>query len=715
MLLSDLCASLSQQSEWPTLASTKYGMRVAEQKNEMYQVPEIYEVNSSSPMTPALVLITAPAAVGKSTAADYMSHVLRAPILDLSTLQVGTGTLEGALSKSLGFAASARFQAAMMDGRSVLLIDALDEAEVRSGQANFQAFIRGLADTAADIVHGPAIILMSRAESARPLQQIFEKQRVSYSSYEIKAFDKSQAEQYLSKRMADLYKNSSREAVHAKHVRPFEEARETLFRTLASAFGVSPNDVWGNSDVRDFLGYAPVLDVAAEYLAVDNFTTLTKSLRENTDAGLTHWDLVATVINDLLLREQDKFCSQFKESGSFKRHGSTALLKNLYSPAEQCARLLDHVEYLALDLDIPASMPSELRDAYSVAVSAQLGNHPFLRDTSWFNVIFRDYVIAQSLVSPMTSQASAASIRQKLLSSAWKHSPMYGFFSYSLGKTDQADIAHCHSEELGAIYESLRSMCDSGNDLLSSVTQVGNHLVARFAVMKANDTAFASGIFTYHTHDGTKSVSFPRGLSKAVITNVPDVTLGSDHLSFTFGSQVYISCRDLLIAAKEVQVYVGADEDAVVIDAKSMLSEVSKVQADEQSLVILSEDLPYPWSKYHKNFDWEEFQTDTIEARTLFLEFRRIILRFKNAKDGELAVYQPMMDNLVVGENRRARTVLDFLQSIGCVKLHRNMYLLDLNAFARLGLSRAQLRDLNKSTAIGELSVQLLQFYKNSH
>ena len=73
-----------------------------------------------------------------------------------------------------------------------------------------------------------------------------------------------------------------------------------------------------------------------------------------------------------------------------------------------------------------------------------------------------------------------------------------------------------------------------------------------------------------------------------------------------------------------------------------------------------------------------------------------------------------MMDNLVVGENKRARTVLDYLQFIGCVKLQNHMYLLDFTEFAKLGVSRPELRELQKSAAADLIAVQLLEYAKHN-
>ncbi|MFE7128026.1 hypothetical protein [Streptomyces sp. NPDC057617] len=713
MLLTDLCSTLGSSVNWYGLQSTEYGIREEREENLNYEVPEVREVSNCAPLTPSLLLITAPAAVGKSTAASFMSNRLNAPILDLSRLQVGDGTLEGALAKSLGIRKNAEFSEAMLESAATLIIDALDEAEVRSGQANFRAFVRGVADTASQISgNSAAIVILSRAESSRTLQDLFSERGLQYAHYEIRPFGKTQAERYLERRISDVFRRRGKDLFHLRHAQPYKSARDSLFSVLASAITQNAGDVWSNAEVRDFLGYAPVLDVAAEYLAVENFSNLGSSISQSQGISFMHWDLVANVIDQLLLREQTKFFQQYSETEAFQPNAHATLRPVLYSPEEQCARLLDYVENMRLDLDIPATLPPELRESYEAAADTQLSNHPFLRGEGWFNVIFRDYVTARAQSSALTSSKSSQAIRKNVLTTGWKHSPMYAFFSYSLGRTAMENSSSCHSEDIGALYESLKSVCEAEDRLLVTVGRVGNRLIATFSIYREKVDTQATPL-NFITHEGTTSVSFPRELSNANIWSVPEVTLGGDHSSFKFGPNVYISCGDLLLSSNEIQAYVEKDESPILLTVGSLTSDNVKIQADpSEFFVICEDDLTFPWSRYQRRLDVGGLAADARESRALYLEFRRIVLRFKDAKNGEAAVYQPMMDNLVVGTNKRARMILDYLQEMGYVKLSSSMYLLDLAIFAQLGISRSQLRDLDATNAATRVSRNILEYSK---
>ncbi|AMW11967.1 hypothetical protein A4E84_22175 [Streptomyces qaidamensis] len=220
------------------------------------------------------------------------------------------------------------------------------------------------------------------------------------------------------------------------------------------------------------------------------------------------------------------------------------------------------------------------------------------------------------------------------------------------------------------------------------------------------------GPLTFASYEGNLTLTFPRELSNAEIYEVPEVMLGGEGSSFKFGPSVYIACHDLLVVAKDIQVFGTGDESemSVLLNVANLISENVKIRVESAQLHLLCNDLSYPWTQYQKKLNPSKLRSDAREASALYLELRRIVLRFKDAKKGEAALFQPFVDNLIIGENRRARTALDFLQSIGCVELRNSMYLLDLAEFAKLGISRPQLRELEMSEAVVAVSQRLVEF-----
>lgn len=715
MLLTDFASKCTSRSSWIGVSSQEHGVHEATTQDDHYVVPEVTVVDSCAPIEPSALLITAPAAVGKTTASRFLSYFLKAPILDLSDLQVGHGTLEGTLSKALGLKKYAEFLGGMLAGDSTLIIDALDEAEVRSGQANFQAFIRGVIGTASEIANGPALILLSRAESAQSIERHLKEGAVPYIHLEILPFNKEQSEKYISDRLEVLYQSSGRACAHLKHPEPYVKARDAIISSLAAPLIGTGHDFWNDPSVRSFVGYAPVLDVVAEYLSVDNFAALQQSFSSAAEepSGLVQWRLIAEVIDGLLVREQKKFCDQFSKNGEYQGLDDDSLVSVLYSGDEQCARLLGYVENLSTPIALPATLPEQLRSAYETSVDVQLLNHPFLRGPGWFNVIFRDYVLARSLTAPTTTAETANEIRKRLLSTSWMHSPMFGYFTYAL--TVSNGTAACHSEEVGILYESFKSVCEAHEKIYLMVTRIADRLGVSIArIDHDSDFSLVMGPLHFHSHVGTQSISFPRELSFVHVFNVPEVTLGGASSSIKLGPDVVITCKDLLVAASELRVFVNENEPPVVLEARNIMSENAKITSGgAHDLIVISPGATYPWSSFQVDALSLFSESGHGEGFPLYLELRKIVLRFKDAKRGQAAAFKPLLDNLVIGGNRRAQVALDYLQDIGCITLTGSMYLLDLGEFAKLGIPWPQLRNIKFSEPVRKLVDELGKYHES--
>ena len=78
----------------------------------------------------------------KSTTAKYISQVTGAPLWDLSTESVGTASLTGTVLKTYGAAEGSSVLDLLSEGEFLIVLDALDEALMRSGEGNFQEFLR---------------------------------------------------------------------------------------------------------------------------------------------------------------------------------------------------------------------------------------------------------------------------------------------------------------------------------------------------------------------------------------------------------------------------------------------------------------------------------------------------------------------------------------------------------------------------------------------
>jgi hypothetical protein len=99
-----------------------------------------------NPETARLVIIAAPGAVGKSSYADALAEVTKSVVVDLATTSpLGGNFFTGGLSNAYGSSALAEVEA----GSIALIVDALDEAQMRAGLQGYEAGLDDLATACA--------------------------------------------------------------------------------------------------------------------------------------------------------------------------------------------------------------------------------------------------------------------------------------------------------------------------------------------------------------------------------------------------------------------------------------------------------------------------------------------------------------------------------------------------------------------------------------
>ena len=117
--------------------------------------------SEQNPLFSDVLLFTAPAAVGKSTYARALAAKSQIPLLDLAKVEVSTGALSGILEE-IGDQAPQEFR----QGKFALIIDALDEGRIFSGDNHIEAFLRTtlerLNDPAAPKGQGPKLLFFGR-------------------------------------------------------------------------------------------------------------------------------------------------------------------------------------------------------------------------------------------------------------------------------------------------------------------------------------------------------------------------------------------------------------------------------------------------------------------------------------------------------------------------------------------------------------------------
>jgi hypothetical protein len=345
------------------------------------------------PLLSDVLLFTAPAAVGKSTFSRALAARARIPVLDLSKVKVSTGTLSGILEE-ISDRASHEFQ----QGNFSLIIDALDEGRIFSGDSHIEEFLRTtferLADTDAPKGLAPKLLIFGRPAAIDLAASILELEAPSLpvTHLALDYFDQAAATELV---LAFARKFGDENTVE-RHSKPIRQVIRAFFEAISTAIGIPPENLWEEDRGRSFAGYAPVLASLGTLIAADdegetpNYAQLLERLREKgpTDA----WGVLETVAIQILDREAAKVRAPLSlalggglPAEAYDRTDQLDLLASLFAgqPVRPSSRLAF------------GSQPALA--AYRKAIEVHLPEHPFLHDRAPVNDVLGALVLAHAV------------------------------------------------------------------------------------------------------------------------------------------------------------------------------------------------------------------------------------------------------------------------------------------------------------------------------
>jgi hypothetical protein len=324
----------------------------------------------------SVILISAPGAVGKTTLAREIAWRIGSPLWHLGQVNVGSDFFGGTIARTYGSSEYARVYDELVSGKRAVVLDGLDEARLRAGDQNFEAFLESLADDFRTPGQHPAIVLLGRTDTVSDTAIWFELHGVPAVHYEIEYFDRQSAVAFISKYLDAR----SKEKPHLGAPDSFALARDAVLDRLERAVpeGVHP---------LSLAGYAPVLELISHFLDVGNpYAEYRRILSDSKKWRLE--TLVGDIAKKLLDREHEKTVTKLAAAlgahppGSFQWGAA-------YQPDEQCLRLLAVQTRFTLTNPPPADLPSALREPYERKLKQWVQDHPFMAQP-----LFMDYAYA---------------------------------------------------------------------------------------------------------------------------------------------------------------------------------------------------------------------------------------------------------------------------------------------------------------------------------
>lgn len=353
-----------------------------EYNREVYKYVEPNFTESTFNENAKFVLFSAPGATGKSALAKYVCYKENGVYWDLPDNKVAEYSFQGALSQAVGVHNLGLFIECLEQGKTFIVIDAFDEAEAGSGRTGVEFFLRDLNNMTSGC-NSICTILLARTETAVFIKKFFIDNKIAFNHYEVGYFSEYNAKSYIKYGLQRL-RVPITDIVNQCINEQFKEIKRILMYT--------------NTDT--FLGYAPVLNaLAASY---DNDRN-TLNLLKNTTNSESNCALLKTILDDLLVRERDKFIKALRVKLPQLKNFSDAV----YDWNEQLRRICGMILFddPILFAKIDDSIPLELHEEYLEVINTQLPQHPFIQakeknGSSYYDftgTAFRDFIIAYSL------------------------------------------------------------------------------------------------------------------------------------------------------------------------------------------------------------------------------------------------------------------------------------------------------------------------------
>lgn len=337
-----------------------------------------------------VILIRASAAVGKSTLAKALSASREIPVLDLSVTPVATGSFKGLLADLRN---GSHPLDAFHSGDLPIIVDALDEGRVKSGEGSFFSFLQTTAETISEsreVKFKPKLIMLGRMEAIAYAEMQFTGDGIEVSVLEVGYFDELGARDLVHAYAQQAAKEDSQYHIHKE---PVEQWISTYFAKIEAALGLEPGQLWDSSHGRSFAGYAPVLAAIGTLLpAIENYADAINRLNDvgSEDA----WGVIESVLHQIIQRDRDAKLAPSVEGGL-----TSPLPAEAYDREEQLTLLLQLVQGEPLKGTGRVRLsPSDLAK-YEDGVRRWLPEHPFLRDGLFTNDVIASFVYAAAIAN----------------------------------------------------------------------------------------------------------------------------------------------------------------------------------------------------------------------------------------------------------------------------------------------------------------------------
>lgn len=673
-------------------------------KPSTYVEPTISLASGGATPDAPILLISAAGAMGKTVTSKAIAEQLGCPKLDLAHVTVGQDSHSGVLNRVLTGKSLGSFMEKLDRGATSLVIDALDEAPLRSGERAFFAFMESLAEDAASFgVPNHQFIVLGRPQTIELFAELCKDYQVATTNVTLDSLSLESSLDLI----ANELKKKHGSALHEVHTQPAREYWTSYLLDLASVLtgkdDFAPMD-W--KEVSDFLGYPPVVCAIAPTLQEANYSKSAQLLKRTSSEIGTRSTVLTKIIGDLLARETAKVQQQLSEV--FRGELTEFAIRALYGYEEQLGRILGSLGIESPE-PLPASLPDEYRARYEEAIETFVVDHPFLDGQSKprpRNVVFSDHL--RSIVNSRTAFISGSTGRPLQSDSLLPVGPFYIHFMTEFCTkivapgSDNYLVPAIQDEDY--VYDLIASwISGTPSDWTASYHYLhpeGTKPIVDFLMERAprddaggssNTRTTAALFFTIEKPHGLLQIKSP--ISNVSIASQHGVYIASADGSITIGPNATIVAKNLQTSELDEVIFRGTtstnpmrDQATLVVSQDLKIPGEYKIKNTGRAMTtVLAPFLDPRWNAYKPEVSPID-GLDRSKVTEAIMYIRRILTSFRST-NGNPSIHADKFARHIVGRNELLRTVASAMQEAGLIELRNGMMTLNQTRLSELEIS----------------------------
>jgi hypothetical protein len=364
--------------------------------------PKLLSLSSESEtdaLAAEVIIVSSPAAVGKSTAAQYLAATCNIPVLNLADVHVSTNALVGLITTDIVQPEDPL--RALHAAELSIIVDALDEGRLLSGDANFEKFL----ETCWELLlrdrserKSPKLVLFGRDVAADLVNLLLEisGDDLTVSWLNLDFFDRDDAVEVVD---AHALETAAGDGHAWTPSEPSRAVIDAFFAAIAAALKVDPKELWTNPQGRAFAGYAPVLAAIGSLLSREENPIRLRNALEQSGADRA-WEVIGRVGDTILQREQEE-----KMRPQLARELSTEVPPEAYDTDEQLTYLAQVALGEPLRLTDRVNLKGENLEIYRRMTGQHLAEHPFLQQGRLANDVLASIVLAHGIGNDLLGES----------------------------------------------------------------------------------------------------------------------------------------------------------------------------------------------------------------------------------------------------------------------------------------------------------------------